>query len=139
MVAGMEDDLNTAQALAAVFDMVREVNTAADHARIKSGDAAPFLQVLDDFDSIFAVMQDDDAEKSRRAVTWAQSEGRSIEDPNLLTGSELSDEDVERLLAERAQAKRSRDFARADALRQELTEKGILVEDSKEGTRWKRK
>src|SRR5947209_1337728 len=139
MVAGMEDDLNTAQALAAVFDMVREVNTAADHARIKSGDSAPLLQVLDDFDSIFAVMQDDDAEKSRRAVAWAQSEGRSIEDPNLLTVAALSDQDVERLLAERAQAKRSRDFARADALRLELTDKGILVEDSKEGTRWKRK
>src|SRR5438309_281870 len=136
MVAGMEDDLNTAQALAAVFDMVREVNTAADHARIKSGDAAPLLQVLDDFDSIFAVMQDDDAEKSRRAVTWAQSEGRSIEHQRLLTVAALSDQDVERLLAERAQAKRSRDFARADLLRQELTEKGILVEDSKEGTRW---
>jgi cysteinyl-tRNA synthetase len=138
MKAGMEDDLNTAQALAAIFDMAREVNTAADRGEFKSGDTQPLLQVLAEFDSIFAVLEDHDAEKTRRAVDWAQQEGLEV-DPSLLVGNELSDADVDRLLAERAEAKRSRDFSRADAIRQELTEKGILVEDSKDGTRWKRK
>ncbi|MBV9669730.1 MAG: cysteine--tRNA ligase, partial [Acidobacteriales bacterium] len=75
----------------------------------------------------------------RKAVEWAQAEGRTIEDPHLLISSAISDAEVDRLLEERAQAKRGRDFTRADGIRQELAERGILVEDSKEGTRWKRK
>ncbi len=139
MRAGMEDDLNTAQALAAVFDMIREANTEADQGRLHSGDTEPLLRVIEEFDSIFAVLDDGDAEKTRKAVEWAQREGRKIEDASLLAHDSLSDADVERLLSERTSAKRGRDFARADAIRKELTDKGILVEDSKDGTRWKRR
>ncbi|HEY0565668.1 MAG TPA: cysteine--tRNA ligase [Terriglobales bacterium] len=137
--ASMEDDLNTAQALGAVFDMVREANSAADKGELKHGDTAPLLQVLHEFDQIFGVIESDDAAKTKRAVDWAQSEGRIVEDESLLEAQQLSDADVESLLQQRAQAKKSRDFSRADAIRQELTAKGIIVEDSKEGVRWKRK
>jgi cysteinyl-tRNA synthetase len=55
-------------------------------------------------------------------------------------GSEgLSDEQIDALIAERTQAKRQRNFARADAIRNELLSKGIILEDSKDGVRWKRK
>jgi cysteinyl-tRNA synthetase len=54
------------------------------------------------------------------------------------TGS-FTDADIDALVAERTQAKQQRNFARADAIRNELLEKGILLEDSKEGVRWKRK
>jgi cysteinyl-tRNA synthetase len=139
MKAGLDDDLNTAQALAAIFDMVREANTAADRGELKSGDTACLLKVLEEFDSVFAVLEDKDAEKTKTAVEWALREGRAIEDASLVGQDALSDSDIERLLAERAEAKRNRDFSRSDAIRKELTDKGILVEDSKEGTRWKRK
>jgi cysteinyl-tRNA synthetase len=139
MKAGLDDDLNTAQALAAIFDMVREANTAADRGELKSGDTACLLKVLEEFDSVFAVLEDNDAEKTKTAVEWALREGRAIEDASLVGQDALSDSDIERLLAERAEAKRNRDFSRSDAIRKELTDKGILVEDSKEGTRWKRK
>jgi cysteinyl-tRNA synthetase len=139
MKAGLDDDLNTAQALAAIFDMVREANTAADRGELRAGDIACLLKVLEEFDSIFAVLEDNDTEKTRSAVEWAQLEGRAIEDASLVEQDALSDSDIERLLAERAEAKRNRDFSRSDAIRKELTDKGILVEDSKEGTRWKRK
>jgi cysteinyl-tRNA synthetase len=51
----------------------------------------------------------------------------------------LSDEDVEALVAERTAAKKARNFARADAIRVELTAKGVVIEDAKDGVRWKRK
>jgi len=57
----------------------------------------------------------------------------------LLAQVALTDEAIDALLAERDQAKRRRDFGRADAIRKELTEKGIIIEDSKDGVRWKRK
>ena len=51
----------------------------------------------------------------------------------------ISDAEVERLIAERAQAKKNRDFARSDQIRQELLDAGVILEDTKEGARWKRK
>jgi cysteinyl-tRNA synthetase len=76
----------------------------------------------------------------RKAVEWAKKEGREAEvAPELLAQVALTDEAIDVLLAERDQAKRRRDFGRADAIRKELTEKGIIIEDSKDGVRWKRK
>ena len=60
---GMADDLNTAQALAAIFDLVRDVNTAMDHGEFRQGDLPAVQDVLTAFDAIFAVLRDDDAEK----------------------------------------------------------------------------
>jgi len=89
------------------------------------------------------VLEDRDAELTRAALTWAEAEGRMADvAPEVLetfgTGA-LSDTAIDALVAERTQAKQQRNFARADAIRNELLEKGILLEDSKEGVRWKRK
>ena len=62
---GLADDLNTAQALAAIFDLVRDANTAIDRKEFRQGDALPILGTLEKFDAIFAVLADDDAEKLR--------------------------------------------------------------------------
>lgn len=135
--AGLDDDLNTARALAAMFDMVREANTAADRNELKQEDKAPLLAALDQFDEIFAVIKDDDAEKIARAAEWAKAQG--LLEQSELTEDLISDQEVERLIAERVAAKKARDFARSDAIRFQLTEAGIVVEDTKDGMRWKRK
>jgi cysteinyl-tRNA synthetase len=59
--------------------------------------------------------------------------------PELLARQSLTDEAIDALVAERTQAKKQRNFARADQIRNELAEKGIVIEDSKDGVRWKRK
>jgi cysteinyl-tRNA synthetase len=138
--AALGNDLNTAEARAAIFDVLRAVNTAADHSRLTRFDAEETLALLNKFDSIFAVLEDRDAELTRTALAWAESEGRLDEaDPSLLTTLSFSDADIDALVAERTLAKTQRNFARADAIRNELLEKGILLEDSKDGVRWKRK
>ena len=137
MTAGMQDDLNTARAQAALFDMVREANTAADRGALRQDDKAPLLAALEQFDEIFAVVKDDDAEKMARAAEWARAHG--LLEQSSLSASTISDQEVEHLIAERNAAKKARDFARSDAIRAQLTEAGIVVEDTKEGIRWKRK
>jgi cysteinyl-tRNA synthetase len=133
----MGDDLNTAQALAAIFNLVREANTAADRGELRQDDKAPLLAVLKQFDEIFAVLKDDDAEKISRSLEWARSQGKLAESE--LPAETITDAEVENLMAERAAAKKARDFTRADAIRAQLSEAGVLVEDTKEGIRWKRK
>jgi cysteinyl-tRNA synthetase len=137
MRAGLEDDLNTARALAAIFDMVREANTAADRGELCQEDKAPLLEALAQFDEIFAVLIDDDADKMDRVREWAEHGGKPGE--SQLAAGRISDDEVNRLIEERNAAKKARDFARADTIRQQLTEAGIIVEDTKEGIRWKRK
>ncbi len=139
-MAALANDLNTAEARAAIFDVIRAVNTAADQGRLLRHEADASLALLAKFDSIFAVLEDRDAEQTRAALAWAEAEGRIDEaDPSLLTNLSLSDADIDALVAERSLAKKQRNFARADAIRNELLEKGILLEDSKDGVRWKRK
>ncbi len=75
MRAGLSDDLNTAQALGAIFDMVRDVNAAADAGEVRKGDIPALLKVLEQFEEIFAVLKDDDAAKVRATVEWAKQEG----------------------------------------------------------------
>lgn len=135
MTAGMEDDLNTAQTLAAMFDLVREANTALDQNRLLHDDKAPLLEALQQFDEIFAVIQDDDTAKMNVILEWARSEGRIQSEAT----AAISDEEIERRIAERTAAKKARDFARSDAIRNELLEAGIVLEDTKDGVRWKRK
>jgi cysteinyl-tRNA synthetase len=141
--AALNNDLNTAEARAAIFDVLRAVNTAADQSRLTRFDAEETLALLNKFDSIFAVLEDRDAEFTRAALTWAEAEGRMADvSPEVLEtfgSGALSGADIDALVAERTQAKQQRNFARADAIRNELLEKGILLEDSKEGVRWKRK
>jgi len=141
--AALNNDLNTAEARAAIFDVLRAVNTAADHGRLTRFDAEETLALLDKFDSIFAILVDRDAELTRAALTWAEAEGRMADvAPDVLEtfgSGALSDAGIDALVAERTRAKQQRNFARADAIRNELLEKGILLEDSKDGVRWKRK
>ncbi len=138
--ASLLNDLNTAEARAAIFDMVRAVNIAADAGRLTKSDAEAALGVLTLFDGVFAVLTDNDAAITRAALAWAESEGRLSEAaPELVATLSLSDSEIEALVAERTQAKKARNFARADAIRNELLGKGILIEDSKDGVRWKRK
>ena len=141
--AGMEDDLNTARALGAIFDLVRDANAAADNGQVHQDDVPKLLKVLEQFDEIFAVLQDDDAAKVRATVDWAKSEGNadriSAAAEELAKAASLSDADVEKLVAEHSQARKTRDFARSDAIRNQLAENGIILENTKDGVRWKRK
>ncbi len=136
MRSALADDLNTAQALAAMFDMVREANTIADRGELRQDDKAPLLQALQQFDEIFAVIQDDDSAKMTRAMEWAKAHGLATDGE---TAAAMSDGEVENLIAERSAAKKARDFARSDAIRKQLADAGIVVEDTKDGIRWKRK
>src|SRR5437764_10902340 len=79
MRAALEDDLNTAQAQAAIFEMVRQANTALDSGVLKKDDATALLDALVKFDEIFAVLEDDDAPKMKKVLQWAQAEGREHE------------------------------------------------------------
>jgi len=136
----LANDLNTAEARAAIFDVLRTVNSAADQNRLTKTNADATLALLTRFDSVFAVLEDRDAELTRAALTWAESQGRLDEaDASLVTALSFSDADIDALVAERTLAKKQRNFARADAIRNELLQKGILLEDSKDGVRWKRK
>src|SRR5437016_692952 len=137
MRAALEDDLNTAQALAAIFDLVRETNTAADNGELRQDDKAPLMAALKQFDEIFDVLKDDDAAKISHSLEWARAQGKLAESD--LPPQAITDEEVESLMAERASAKKARDFTRADAIRTQLSEAGIQVEDTKEGIRWKRR
>jgi cysteinyl-tRNA synthetase len=143
MREGMEDDLNTARALGAVFDLVSDVNAALDGGQVKQEDVPLVVKVLDEFDEIFAVLNDDDAAKVRAVVEWAQSEGKadkiSAAAAEIAKAASLSDADVEKLVAEHSQARKARDFARSDAIRKQLAENGIILENTKDGVRWKRK
>jgi cysteinyl-tRNA synthetase len=136
----LANDLNTADARAPIFELVRAANTAMDQGQFFSGDRDAVLPVLADFDAVFDVLEDRDAEPTRRALAWAEQAGRMGEvAPELLAAQSLSDERIEALVAERTAAKKARNFARADAIRNELAEKGVILEDSKDGVKWKRK
>jgi len=143
MRAGLNDDLNTAQAQAAIFDMVRTANAAADAGEILQDDAPPLLAALTSFDQIFAVLKDDDAQKMERVLVWARAEGREQDiSPELLEvvqSNQLSDEQINQKLAAMDAARRVRDFRTSDAHRAELVAAGIMVENTKEGFRWRRK
>jgi cysteinyl-tRNA synthetase len=139
-IEALSNDLNTADARAPIFDLVRAANTAIDQGKLFASDRDAILSVLAAFEAVFDVMEDRDAEPTRRAVEWAEKAGRMADvAPELLARQSLTDEAIDALVAERSQAKKQRNFARADQIRNELAEKGIVIEDSKDGVRWKRK
>lgn len=109
--AAMEDDFNTADAISAIFEIVKLANTNS-----KEDSSKEVLQVL--LDKIVVLCD--------------------ILGIEAVTKQELLDEEVERLIQERQEARKARNFARADEIRNELLEKGIILEDTREGVRWKR-
>jgi cysteinyl-tRNA synthetase len=115
----LESDLNTAAALAAVFDLVSEGNTAIDAKRVGAADAALIREAIEECDRVLGV------------VSLRRAEDAAVPD-------ELVRE-IERLVEARRDAKQRRDFAAADQIRKTLAERGILLEDSPTGTRWKKK
>ena len=138
--AALANDLNTAEARAPIFDLLRAANTAMDKGQFLAGDRQAVLQVLADFDAVFDVIEDRDAEPTRLAIAWAEQSGRGADvAPELIAQQGFSEADIEKLVAERQQAKKIRNFGRADAIRKELAERGVILEDSKDGVRWKRK
>jgi cysteinyl-tRNA synthetase len=143
MRGGMEDDLNTAQAQAAIFDMVRKANAAIDAGQFHKDDAPALLAALQQFEELFAVLKDDDAAKVASIVEWAKADGREPEiSPELLelvAAQQLSDNDINQKIAEIEVARKARSFKASDAIRNELTAAGIIVEITKDGARWKRK
>ena len=141
MRAGLNDDLNTAQALGAIFDMVREANVAADAGQVKKADAPLLLDAIDKFDEIFAVLQDDDAARISRIVEWGKREGKKVspEAEQAAKAAGFSDAEVDALIAEMQAARKARNFARSDAIRAQLNQEGVIVEITKDGVRWKRK
>jgi cysteinyl-tRNA synthetase len=123
--AGLADDLNTALALAAVFDLVRDANTSMDRGEFLQQDAPRLVAAMEKFDSVLAVLADDDDEKLRK-LGFGSGQAR------------MSSEQVETLVEERASAKKRRDFKRADEIRRQLADSGIIIEDAKDGSvRWK--
>jgi len=143
MRAALEDDLNTAQAQAAIFEMVRQANAAFDTGGVKKDDVPALLEVLKKFDDIFAVLDDDDVPKMKRVLDWALTEGRdkdiSEELRQALQSGQLSDTEIEAKITQMGSARKARDFKASDALRAELTEAGVIVEITKDGIRWRRK
>ena len=109
----MDDDFNTAAALAAVHDMVREVNTALATDGLNSADQKAVLNAITAFNSVLGIFGPEE--------------------------SEMVDDEIEIVINERQQARANRDFARSDEIRDELAARGIILEDTKDGVRWKRK
>jgi cysteinyl-tRNA synthetase len=107
----LDDDLNLPQGVGLVFELVREANSALDAGIVGERGLQDLLGLIGDFDAHLDVVRS--------------------EEPGLA-------QEVERLIAEREAARKGRDFSRADEIREELRERGIALEDSKEGVRWRR-
>ncbi|HUR32278.1 MAG TPA: cysteine--tRNA ligase [Vicinamibacterales bacterium] len=114
----MRDDLNTAAALGAMFELVRSLNSAIDAGHVGAGDVPIIRQAFDEFDQVLGILSLRAAEDEKPPVPV---------------------EEIERLIEERHAARRRRDFAAADRVRDALAARGVLLEDSPAGTRWKRK
>jgi cysteinyl-tRNA synthetase len=143
MHEALDDDLNTAQALAATFDLVREVNAAADQGKVKQDDIPAVLGALTKFDEIFALFKDEDAAHVKAIVDWAKAEGLeekiSPQAQEIAQSAALGDAQVEEKVAQHVAARKAKDFKTSDAIRDELLAQGIVLENTKDGVRWRRK
>src|SRR3989449_4185574 len=110
---GMDDDLNTSVALAAVHELSRKVNTALARNALRADDKLAVIDAITRIDSVLNVFS-----QPRR---------------------EMLEEEIQELIDERQEARHRRDFARADEIRDQLAQRGIVLEDTKDGVRWKRR
>ena len=111
--AGLDDDLNTSVALAALHNLTREVNTALTRQEVLTDNKQEILALLERFDTVLNIFGDAPAE--------------------------MLDAEIQSLIDERQEARRRRDFARADEIRDQLIALGITLEDTRDGVRWKRR
>jgi cysteinyl-tRNA synthetase len=116
--AGLDDDLNTAQALGSIFVLIREINNALTEGRLHVENRNEILQWLSIVDDRLAIIPSD-AQQSQ--------------------GAQRSDAEIEALIAQRSAARKNRDFTESDRIRGKLHDLGILVEDTREGMKWRRK
>ena len=111
--AAMDDNLNTSVALAALHNLVREINTALAEDALREEDRNKVLETIEKIDSVLNIFGEEKAE--------------------------MLDAEIESLIEERQEARRNRNFARSDEIRDLLAGKGIVLEDTKDGVRWKRR
>jgi cysteinyl-tRNA synthetase len=110
---GMDDDLNTSVALAVIHNLTRVVNTALARKKMQEENKVELVELLKRFDTVLNIFGDEQRE--------------------------MLDSEIQNLINERQEARRRRDFARGDEIRDELAGRGIILEDTKDGVRWKRK
>ena len=108
---GMDDDLNISNALAVIFEFVKDINTLMMDGKIGKNDAKKIIKLMQDFDKVIGILE----EKEKK----------------------LSPE-LKKLIDEREKARKEKDYNKADKIREELRKKGIILEDTKEGVRWKK-
>jgi cysteinyl-tRNA synthetase len=126
----LADDLNAAAALAAVFTFVKAVNVAIEEQRLVAGDKERVIAALAAVDRVFSVLD---------PAAWSQANIGSSSELTATATVQIGDAEIERLIQERQEARRRRDFAAADRLRGELGERGVVIEDTPQGVRWKRR
>jgi cysteinyl-tRNA synthetase len=116
--AALRDDLNTAAGLGEIFDLIRALNIAMDGKKVGQGDAPAIQAAFHHFDQVLGVLSLRQAEDAQPPIPQAE---------------------IDAGIQARQDARRRRDFAEADRIRQDLLDKGVLLEDGPLGTRWKRK
>ena len=108
----MDDDLNTSEALGVLFTLVKDVNRLVDEKKISPADSKAVLETVQRFDSVLGLLKREEL---------------------------ILDDQVKTLIKKRIQARKDKDFKLADQIRKDLENRGIILEDTPEGTKWKRK
>ena len=107
----MDDDLNISIALSHVFEFVKEINTLVMEDKIGKGDAKKIMSLMEGFDKVLGILEEKE---------------------------EKLNPELKKLIDEREKARKEKNYEKADKIRQQLKEKGIILEDTKEGVRWKK-